>query len=57
MSMSGLKDLSIIDTPPESRYPVQTYVVEENDLLIKDIIYKEISKAVKYIFFIIMYQK
>lgn len=45
MSMSGLKDLSIIDTPPESRYPVQTYVVEENDLLIKDIIYKEISRS------------
>lgn len=44
MSMSGLKDLSIIDTPPENRYPVQTYVIEENDLLIKDIIYKEISR-------------
>ncbi|MDD2409413.1 MAG: transcription-repair coupling factor [Bacilli bacterium] len=44
MSMSGLKDLSILDTPPKDRYPVQTYVLEENDILIKDIIYKEISR-------------
>ncbi len=44
MSMAGLKDLSILDTPPENRYPVQTYVVEENLILIKDIIYKEMSR-------------
>lgn len=44
MSMSGLKDLSILDTPPEDRFPVQTYVLEENDILIKDIIYKEMSR-------------
>lgn len=44
MSMSGLKDLSILDTPPENRYPIQTYVLEENDILIKEIIYKELSR-------------
>ena len=44
MSMSGLRDLSIIDTAPINRYPVQTYVLEENDLLIKDAIYKELSR-------------
>jgi transcription-repair coupling factor (superfamily II helicase) len=44
MAMSGLKDLSILDTAPNDRYPVQTYVVEENDLLIKDAIYKELSR-------------
>lgn len=44
MSMSGLKDLSILDTPPQDRYPVQTYVLEESDILIKDIIYKEMSR-------------
>lgn len=44
MAMSGLRDLSIIDTPPVNRYPVQTYVVEEQDVLIKDAIYKELSR-------------
>jgi transcription-repair coupling factor (superfamily II helicase) len=44
MAMSGLKDLSILDTAPNDRYPVQTYVIEENDLLIKEAIYKELSR-------------
>ena len=44
MAMSGLKDLSILDTAPQDRYPIQTYVIEENDLLIKDAIYKELSR-------------
>lgn len=45
MAMSGLRDLSIIDTPPVNRYPVQTYVAEEDDFLIKDAIYKELSRG------------
>ena len=44
MALSGLRDLSIIDTPPNNRYPVQTYVVAENDLIIKDAIYKELAR-------------
>lgn len=44
MAMSGLRDLSVIDTPPVNRYPVQTYVVGEDDLLIKDAIYKELTR-------------
>ncbi|MCR4581013.1 MAG: transcription-repair coupling factor [Bacilli bacterium] len=44
MAMSGLRDLSIIDTAPINRYPVQTYVLEENDVLIKDAVYKELSR-------------
>ena len=45
MALSGLRDLSIIDTAPNNRYPVQTYVVCEDDLLIKDAIYKELSRG------------
>ena len=45
MALSGLRDLSIIDTPPINRYPVQTYVVSESDVLIKDAIYKELSRG------------
>ena len=44
MAMSGLRDLSIIDTAPVNRYPVQTYVLEENDVIIKDAIYKELAR-------------
>lgn len=45
MALSGLRNLSIIDTPPVNRYPVQTYVVAEDDLLIKDAIYKELARG------------
>ena len=44
MALSGLRDLSIIDTPPINRYPVQTYVIKEQDLLIKDAVYKEMAR-------------
>ena len=44
MAMSGLRSLSILDTPPVNRYPIETYVIEENDLIIKDAIYKELSR-------------
>lgn len=44
MAMSGLRDLSIIDTAPINRYPVQTYVMAENDLIVKDAIYKELAR-------------
>lgn len=44
MALSGLRDLSIIDTPPVNRYPVQTYVIAENDLIVKDAIYKELAR-------------
>jgi len=44
MAMSGLRDLSVIDTPPVDRYPVQTYVMQENDTIIRDAIYKELGR-------------
>lgn len=44
MSMVGLRSLSMIETPPVDRYPVQTYVIEDNDQIIKDAIYKEMSR-------------
>ena len=45
MSMAGIRSLSLIETPPSDRYPVQTYVLEENDTIIKDAIYKEMSRG------------
>jgi len=44
MSLTGIRSLSLIDTPPVNRYPVQTYVVEENKQILRDAIYKELSR-------------
>ncbi|MDD3392059.1 MAG: CarD family transcriptional regulator, partial [Bacilli bacterium] len=44
MSMAGVRSLSLIETPPINRYPVQTYVLEENNQIIKESIYKELSR-------------
>ena len=44
MSLTGIRTLALIETPPKERYPVQTYVLEESDLIIKDAIYKELSR-------------
>jgi len=45
MSMMGLKDLSMIETPPLNRYPVQTYVVERHEALIKEAISREMARG------------
>lgn len=44
MAVSGIRSLSLIETPPVDRFPVQTYVLEENSAIIKDSIYKELSR-------------
>ncbi|MBQ7308071.1 MAG: DEAD/DEAH box helicase, partial [Clostridia bacterium] len=44
MSMSGIRDISIIETPPENRLPVQTVVCEYSDTLVKDAIYRELKR-------------
>ncbi len=44
MSLAGVRSLSLIETPPTNRYPVQTYVLEENQNVIKDAIYKELAR-------------
>ena len=44
MSMAGIRSLSLIETPPKDRYPVQTYVLGENKQIIKDAIEKELSR-------------
>ena len=44
MSLTGVRDISVIETPPEERYPIQTYVVEQNDQLIRDAILREIGR-------------
>nr|WP_230459120.1 transcription-repair coupling factor [Terrilactibacillus tamarindi] len=45
MSMLGVRDLSVIETPPENRFPVQTYVTEYNGALIKESIERELARG------------
>ena len=45
MSLSGIKEMSLISQPPQDRMPVQTYVVEEDDFLIKDIVHRELARG------------
>jgi transcription-repair coupling factor (superfamily II helicase) len=44
MSLIGVRDLSVIETPPENRLPVQTYVVEHSYSLVKDAIERELAR-------------
>ncbi|RBP40611.1 transcription-repair coupling factor [Garciella nitratireducens] len=45
MSLVGIRDMSIIEHPPEERYPIQTYVMEYNELLIRDSILREMDRG------------
>lgn len=45
MSLSGIRDISTIETPPAERLPVQTYVVEETETLIRDACIRELSRG------------
>ena len=54
MSMLGIRDLSIIETAPTNRYPVQTYVMETNPSLIREAILREMDEAARFFMFIIV---
>lgn len=45
MSLGGVRDISIMDTPPEDRYPILTYVGEFNKEIIKNAIRREIARG------------
>ena len=45
MSLVGVRDLSVIETPPENRYPIQTYVVEYSESLIREALLRELNRG------------
>ena len=45
LSMTGIRDISTIDTPPENRFPVQTFVLEYNDALVAGAIQRELARG------------
>ena len=45
MSMVGIRDMSLLETPPEERLPVKTYVMEYDDVLIREAIRREMARG------------
>lgn len=45
MSMIGIRDMSVIEDPPEERFPAETYVLEYNNLMVREAILKEIERG------------
>jgi len=45
MAMVGIRDMSLISTPPEDRHPVQTYVIEYHERMIRDAIAREMGRG------------
>lgn len=45
MSMLGIRDMSVLSEPPSDRFPVQTYVIEYNPMVVKEAIEKELSRG------------
>ncbi len=45
MSLLGVRDLSVIETPPENRFPIQTYVLEYNPIFIREAIEREMARG------------
>ncbi len=45
MSMIGIRDISILNEPPQNRFPVLTFVMEYDDLVVKNAIHKELAQS------------
>ena len=45
MAMSGIRDMSVLDEAPADRRPVQTYVLEHDDLLIEEAVRRELLRG------------
>lgn len=44
MSLAGIRDLSLIETAPKNRYPVQTYVINYDEMILREVILKELAR-------------
>ncbi len=47
MSLTGIRDISVIATPPRDRLPIQTYVTTYSDSLLQDVVSRELSRKGK----------
>lgn len=45
LSLSGIRDISVLDEPPEDRFPIQTYVSEYNPSIIREAVLRELERG------------
>ncbi len=45
MSLVGIRDMSVLEEPPNDRLPIQTYVMEYNEELVREAINRELSRS------------
>ena len=45
MSLAGIRDLSVLEEPPQDRQPIQTYVMEYNDEVVREAIRRELARG------------
>ncbi len=45
MAMGGIRDISILDDAPSDRLPIQTYVLEDDDLIVEEAIRRELRRG------------
>ncbi|MGE5506969.1 MAG: transcription-repair coupling factor [Chitinophagales bacterium] len=44
MALAGVREMSVIETPPEGRYPIRTYVAEYSDQLVREAVLRELAR-------------
>jgi transcription-repair coupling factor (superfamily II helicase) len=44
MSLTGIRDMSLLEEAPQDRQPIQTYVLEDDDQMVREAIYRELSR-------------
>ena len=45
MSLIGIRDMSVLEEPPMERVPIQTYVMEYNDEMVREAIHRELARV------------
>ena len=45
MSLIGIRDMSVLEEPPMERVPIQTYVMEYNDEMVREAIHRELARG------------
>ena len=57
MSMIGIRDMSVLEEAPVDRVPIQTYVMEYNDEMVREAISRELTGAARFIMYIIRFAR
>src|SRR5207237_7339336 len=45
MAVVGIRDMSVVQTPPEDRQPIKTYVTSDDDQLVSDVVSRELDRG------------